>query len=271
MDREHVIKKIKQLGLRPQRAAGQHFLIDQSVVKRMVAAAEVTAQDTVLEIGPGFGVLTTELLQTGAKVIAVELDKRLASSLRQTFRGQKNFQLIEDDIFNVRLDELFQAGKYKLVANLPYSSTSLILRNFLTLPPQPISLTVMIQKEVAERVAAQPGFMSLLSLMAQYVSQPKLLFPVPRTSFEPPPEVTSMVIQLSQIVVPDPAEMERVFRLARAAFAGRRKQLHNTLGNALSKKPDEIEQLLTKQGISPQTRPQELSVDDWRRLANHLF
>lgn len=271
MTREEVRRLIRQTGLRPATAAGQHFLLDEEVVASMVSAAGVGEGDTVLEIGPGFGVLTQALLNAGAEVVAVELDQRLVNYLQQRFRGEKRLTIIPGDIFKVNIPEVFNDRPYHLVANLPYSATSLVLRNFLTLSPQPEQLVVMIQKEVAERVTAEPGAMSLLSVMAQYYSTPAYLFEVPKTSFYPAPAVTSAVIACTDIHQPDSDEVKRVFRLAKAAFAGKRKQLHNTLQSFAGTSPEELDKKLKKTGISPTARPQELGVDDWRRLAKNLL
>lgn len=262
---------LRQTGLKPQRAAGQNFLLDEHVVEAMVDAADVQAEDTVLEIGPGFGILTKQLLATGAKVIAVELDQRLATWLKKHFSAAKNLQLVTGDIFRVRLPEYVQDGGYKLVANLPYSATGLLMRNFLTLPPRPSSLTVMLQRDVAKRLVAEPGEMSLLGLMAQYYSQPTHLFDVPKTSFFPVPAVTSAVVHGELVKNPDAEEAKKIFRLAKAAFSSRRKQVHNSLATMLGLSEDEVEKKLKKLGYDPRRRPQELSVDDWRTLAKNLL
>lgn len=270
MNRDTVQRYLRETGLKPQRAAGQHFLMDETVVARMMKAAKVNAKDTILEIGPGFGVLTEALLNTGATVIAVELDTRLAEFLTKRLSARKNLTLITSDIFRVRLDQLLQDLSYKLVANLPYSATSLVFRNFLQQPPRPTSITVLIQKEVAERIVASPGKMSMLSLMTQYYSQPALLFPVPKTSFFPAPAVTSAVLHASNVSVHPDEEVTWLFRTARAGFSAKRKQLHNSLASSFHLPPEKVADILLKTGIPPTIRPQDLTLAQWLELA-HIF
>ncbi len=265
--RQEVQRILTQIGLHPQQAAGQNFLLDETVVQAMTAAAEVKADDTVLEIGPGLGLLTEALLDTGTTVVGVELDRRLFSYLQRRFQGQKKLQLIHGDIFRINLNDRLVDGQYKLVANLPYSATALVFRNFLTLPPRPSVLTVMIQKEAAERIMAKPGAMSLLSLLAQYYSHPHLLLTVPPARFYPTPKVQSAVLQCVDVRSPDAAESATVFRIARAGFSSRRKQLRNSLAAGLHLAPVEVDERLRRAGIDPTTRAQALSVDNWRELA----
>lgn len=265
-----VRRLILRLGLKPDRAAGQHFLLDESVVERMVELADVQAGQMVLEIGPGLGVLTRCLLKRGATVVAVELDKRLAGYLRREFSREKNFQLIEGDIFRVRLDHILTDRGYKLVANVPYSATSGIFRQFLSHPPRPTSLTVLIQKEVAERVVALPGAMSLLSLSVQYYGRPEKCFDVPRISFLPAPAVTSSVLTVRDIQPGEEKQAAEMFRLARMAFAGRRKQLRNSLSAGLHCSAEAVSDYLMQNGIAPEIRPQELSVENWLTLAKNI-
>lgn len=261
---------MQQIGLKPQRAAGQHFLLDEKVVEAMVEAANVQPGDTILEIGPGLGILTKVLLGRGANVVAVELDQRLYNYLQHTHKKEKKLQLIKSDIFQLNLDEILKDSQYKLVANLPYSSTSLVFRNFLTIPPRPISITVMIQKEVAQRITAKPGQMNMLGVMAQYFSRPVYLFDVPKTSFVPPPAVTSAVIQCRDIHQPNDTAAKTLLRVAKAGFTGRRKQLHNSLSAALHLNADVTEDKLAKAGIDPVKRAQDLNLADWHTITNIL-
>lgn len=266
MTREQVNGILRKIGLRPQQAAGQNFLLDETIAEAMVDAAGVTEGDTVLEIGPGLGVLTDALLQRGARVVAVELDQRLFAYLQDKYQTNSNLKLVQGDIFRVNLNEYLQDGKYLLVANLPYSATSLIFRNFLSLVPRPTSLTTMIQRDVAERIVAQPGQMSVLSVMVQYYSQPSMLFDVPATSFTPTPKVVSSVLHCEVTRPVQPTDQD-FFRLVRAGFSARRKQLKNTLSASLHCTVSEAEKMLEKAHISPSARAQELSVENWLSLA----
>ncbi len=174
MNRTDVSRLLKTIGLRPEKAAGQNFLLDTNVVKRMVKAAEVRSGDTILEIGPGLGVLTSALVATGARVVAVELDQRLFGYLRKRFAAEKSLTLVHGDMFRIKLSDYVTDRGYKIVANLPYSGTALFFRNFLTLPPRPSAMTVMIQRDVARRITAAPGQHSLLSLLVQSACRPAI-------------------------------------------------------------------------------------------------
>lgn len=267
MTRQEIIRLLKQTGLKPQTAAGQHFLLDERIVDRMMAVAEVMAGEKVLEIGPGFGILTEVLLNAGAEVIAVELDQRLAVYLRKRFKNHPGLTLVTSDIFKVKLDDYLEDGQYKLIANLPYSATSLIFRNFLTVSPRPTSLTVMIQREVARRLTAQPGEHSILSVISQYYATIKTVLDVPPELFFPVPAVVSTVVHCHDLRTPDPLEAEHFLRMVKIGFSARRKQLKNTLSAGLKIPADELEPGLLKIGISPKTRAQDLTIQDWLTLA----
>lgn len=271
MTRQEIQKHLKQIGLRPQRAAGQNFLMDEKVCQEMVKTAEVGPDDTVLEIGPGLGILTKHLLAAGARVIAIELDRRLAEYMKTAFRRQPKLAIIQQDVFKVNLNDILKDRQYKLVANLPYSSTSLVFRNFLTLSPRPSRLTVMLQKEVASRIVAVPGEMSLLAVSVQYYATPRVVMQVPKTSYWPIPEVSSAVIDCPLKPEPDPIEAKALFQLARLAFAGKRKQLHNTLSAGLRLSAREIVLRLEAAGVDGHLRPQDLTLEDWRRLAKNIL
>ncbi len=264
---EQVQRTLRKIGLRPQTAAGQNFLLDESIVASMVAAADVQEDDIVLEIGPGLGILTKALLETGAKVVAVELDQRLAGYAQKQFVDRKNFTLITDDIFKVNLPELFEDGKYKLVANLPYSGTSLIFRNFLTLVPRPSSMTVMVQRDVAQRITAEPGDLSTLAVMVQYYSRPEQLFDVPAKSFFPVPNVTSTILHLDQLKPVGPDRDSTFFRIVRAGFSSRRKTLINSLAGSLRISPEEVTKKMANLSLKSTIRAQEISVETWVKIA----
>ncbi len=271
MDRTTLQRLIRQIGLKPQIAAGQNFLCDRSVVDRMVATAKVSRESTVLEVGPGFGILTDAVLGAGAQVVAVELDQRLSAWLKKHYAENPRVTIIPGDVFKVRLDERLHDRAYQVVANLPYGATSLLIRNLLTLKPRPKRMTLMLQREVAERIVAKPGQMSLLSLLAQLYSRPRIVQLVPAQSFYPIPKVDSAVIDFPDIRTIPEEQATTIFRVARAGFSGRRKQLHNTLAHALHRKQEEIKEILETEGIDPSTRAQELRVEDWVRLAPQLF
>lgn len=267
MNRATVAKLIRQAGLRPSREAGQHFLLDETVVERMADRAAVGPKDTILEIGPGFGMLTKVLLARGATVIAVELDRRLAAYMRMTFAKQKRLTIVEGDVFRVRLDQLLLDRAYKLVANVPYSATSLIFRQFLTQPPRPTLMCTLIQKEVAERITAKAGQMSMLSLSVQYFGRPKIEFTVSRKEFDPIPAVDSAVMIVDGMRDGDPILSKKAFQLAKFGFSGKRKQLKNSLAAGLHTSQSNVEDILMSCGIAPEVRPQELTMENWLKLA----
>ena len=260
----------RQIGLHPQTAAGQNFLLSESVVDGIVEAAEVTADDKVLEIGPGLGILTEKLFATGAQVTAVEIDRRLNSYLQQRYRGRKNLEIVHQDIFKVNLTKYFDDGGYKLVANLPYSGTGLILKNFLTIAPRPISLTIMLQADVAERILAEPGQMSLLALMVQYYGTPMFVESVGAENYWPKPKVKSSIIRIEVKDWPDLAISQRLWKVARAGFSTRRKQLHNSLVPILHLEAAEVVNTLAEIGVKKTARPQELTLENWLKLATNI-
>ncbi len=270
MTRSQIIRLLKQTGLKPQTAAGQHFLLDETIPERMVEVAEVVAGDRVLEIGPGFGILTEALLNAGAEVVAVELDRRLAAYLRRRFKGHPGLTVVENDIFRVNLNEFFVDGDYKVVANLPYSATSLIFRNFLTLSPRPSSLTVMIQREVARRLTAKPGEHSILSIVSQYSATIESVFDVSPEMFFPVPAVVSSVVHCSNLKTHTESEMNEFLRMVKIGFSARRKQLKNTLAAGTKLEMGKVEEILKKSNISPTLRAQDLTIKDWQTLSKNL-
>lgn len=220
-------------GVRPSKSKGQNFLIDQNIVKKIISAADLSESDLVLEVGPGLGVLTGELIKSAKEVWAVELDKKIISFFRDNFKRQLSagkLKLIEGDVLQINLRKLgLDDWTYKIVANLPYNITSQFFRQFLEFGPRPTEMTVMVQKEVALRMVAKPGEMSLLSLSVQFFSQSKILFYVPRSCFWPAPAVDSAIICLKLNKKLPLVDEKLFFRLARIGFSAKRKQLHNNL------------------------------------------
>jgi len=275
-------KLLEQYGIRPLRGRSQNFLLDEAVVAAMVGAADVGPGSSVVEIGPGPGILTEMLLRSGAEVVAVEIDQKLCRLLRQRFSGPA-FHLIESDILetaNVRLAGSFagparRSGAYVVVANLPYAITTLILEKFFFEEPRPASLTIMVQREVADRILAAPGDMSSLAVMVQSLGRPRRVLDVPRTAFLPAPRVDSTVIhidlkkadEMSSFFGSVPAD--KFFAVVRRAFSQRRKQLKNTLKNFCSD-PKMLENAMFKAKINPSSRPEELAPKDWVALAAAL-
>lgn len=254
-----------------KKSLGQNFLINPGIVAKIIEAAELTPEDTVLEVGPGTGILTKGLVASGARVIAVEKDRRVIEDLNAEFSAAQ-IEIIEGDILEFKpAAHGLKTGEYKIVANLPYYITSHFLRIALEDWPRPKSLVLMVQKEVAQRMMAAPPNMNLLALSVQYFAQIEKIMDVSRGSFRPMPKVESSVIRLRpKPEILDKNQAKEMFRLAGAAFAGKRKQLVNTLPGALGKNRLETEEILWKINIDPTARPETLNLEDWLNLTKEL-
>jgi len=261
----------KKIGFYPQRSAGQNFLANKSILEEIIVAADLKNDDLVLEIGPGFGFLTHEICQRVKKVVAVELDRRLADYLKIIFKHQKNIEVLKADIFKVNLSQYFKDLNYRLISNLPYNITSLVLRNYLTLPPRPKEMILTLQKEVARRIMAKPGEMSLLAVFCQYYSSPESILKFGRENFWPCPEVDSVLMKFSKIGEKKLAVEEKAFiHLVKAGFSAKRKKLTNNLKNSLGISSEISEKALKSLGLEPAVRAQEISLENWVNLA-HKF
>ncbi len=255
---------------RPNKALGQHLLISRKALDAVVRAAELSLDDNVLEVGAGAGVLTVELAKRARRVVAVEMDRVILPVLREVVEPFPNVEIIPRDLLTVWPEEVFGEQPYKFVANLPYYITAMILRHILEARNRPTRVVVMVQREVAERMTAEPGEMSLLSLSAQFYGTPRIVAQVPATAFYPPPKVDSAVVRLDLYPRPplDGAARELFFTLARAAFAEKRKQVHNSLERNLRLDPEQVAGWLTACGISSERRAQSLSLEEWLALTN---
>ena len=264
-------------GLRPRRSLSQNFLTDATALDAIVEAAELTRGDRVVEIGPGLGVLTRRLLASGASVLAVELDPKLAHYLRRELAGSSLFELLEADALRVHPREIFPGEPFKLVANIPYHITSPLLHAFLEGERPPTLAVLLVQLEVAERIAAPPGQMSYLSVFVQNVASAEVVARVSAASFEPAPDVDSAILRLRRRAapaVPVGEGREAFYRLVQAGFRQRRKQIHNGLTRELPLSAAEVGAALARCHVTPDRRPQTLSVDEWvclhRALVNQL-
>lgn len=232
-------------------------------------AAEVTSEDTVVEIGPGRGILTRELADVAAEVVAVELDDNLAVRLTQEYQSQTNVRIVHADARTVDIDSLVEPGQpYKIVANLPYYAALPIVRRFLEADHKPSLMVFMVQREVAKNMTAEPGQMSLLSVATQLYGSARIVASVPPKAFRPAPKVTSAIVRIDVFDKPalDVASIEDFFVLARAGFSAPRKQVHNCLQHGLDISRDVAEQMLISADIDPKRRPQTLSMQDWGLL-----
>ncbi len=285
LDADAVRRTLKEAGLRARHSLSQNFLADVDVLDAILAEAAPTPGRRVLEIGPGLGILTGGLLAAGAAVTAIELDRSLAARLCSVFAepialaevdraAAGGLRLIEGDALDQELTTLLPAP-YDVVANLPYHVTSPILHRLLEAPPRPARAVLMVQREVAERIAAPPGAMSYLSVFVQAHAAVRIAFRVPATAFEPEPAVESAVI----VVEPAPegplaalsdVERDDLWRLVQASFRERRKMIHNVLTRQLPIPPARVDAVLAATGIAATRRPQTLAVGEWLALAAAL-
>lgn len=253
------------MALQNNKSLGQHWLKDRDVLAAVADEAQLTSDDTVLEVGPGLGTLTSELLRQSGSVIAVEFDAALARKLPGQFPG-KNLTVVNEDILRYDLSRL-PAG-YKVVANVPYYITSKIIERLMTAENKPSVVVILVQKEVAERVAAHPGNMSILAVSAQIYATARLGIEVPKDYFTPPPKVDSQVIVLESRTTPLVRQSdERVFfRVVKAGFSSKRKKLRSSISAGLALDKAKTDILLASADINPDDRAEDLSIDDWLRL-----
>ena len=273
---------LKKYNLRPRKSLGQNFLADPFHLAKIVEAAELTPHDTVLEIGPGPGLLTRLLVEAAGQVIAVELDPNLVYLLRTELGHLNNLTIIEADILQVPLDisrgdptppsPFPLSTPYKVVANLPYYITSAVIRHVLEGKTRPERVVVTVQKEVAQRMVAGPGKMSLLAVSVQFYGRPKLVHHIPAGAFYPPPKVDSAVVRIDtwpELPLAE-VEVEHFFGVVKAGFGQKRKQLKNALAAGLHRPMPAIIAAMAQAKIEPARRAQTLSLAEWGRLAEAL-
>lgn len=269
MERQDWIEVLRRLGIRPSRALGQNFLVEPNVVERIAAAAELRPGESVIEIGPGLGILTRELLRSGERVIAIELDRDLAAHLRTDLGRWPDLTLIESDALRVDIDSLINpAETYSVTANLPYASAAAIIRFFLEQPHQPRRMTVMVQREVGERLAAAPPAMSILGVATQLHAETAIAFHVPPGAFVPSPKVESSVVTLDVRPEPllEPSLRPRFFELLNAGFRHKRKTIVNSIADETRLPKAVVAERLAAIDVEPLRRAQTLSVDEWISL-----
>lgn len=253
----------------PNKSLGQHWLKDREVLQHIADCADITQDDTVLEIGPGLGTLTSVLLSRAQKVVAVEFDSKLAQKLPAQFPG-KNLEVINQDILSFDLSTL--PKDYKVVANVPYYITSKIIQALMTSTNKPSTTVLLIQKEVAERLAAKVGDMSILAISAQVYANVSLGDVVSAELFTPPPKVDSQVVILKtrpESVVPE-ADQKDFFRVVKAGFSAKRKKILSSLSGGLGMNKEDTRILLVKCHINPDLRAQDLSIEQWKDLGENV-
>jgi len=263
---------LRQNGLTPRKGLGQNFLTDPVILDKVVQAAGVTPDNHVLEIGPGLGSLTRHLARAAKSVTAVEIDQNLIPILRQVVSHEPNVQVIQADILALDPAVIMEGKPYVVVANIPYYITSAILRHLLESGHKPQRLTLTVQREVAERICAGPGDLSLLALSVQVYGVPRPVLRIPAGAFYPPPNVDSATLRIDlhpQPLIPA-NQLDAFFQLIKAGFSQKRKTLRNALAGGLGWKPDATVVLLQRAGIDPMRRAETLSVEEWRTLTDRF-
>ncbi len=271
---------LQQYDLRARKGLGQHFLVNSGILNNITRAAELSSSDLILEVGPGIGVLTRELVQQVGWVIAIEVDTKLAEAVKETLLPNTNFSIFNENVLNIEpLDIIRQEKpkfppnisdplKYKLVANLPYYITQPIIRHFCEAKLKPQVMVIMVQKEVAQNIVAQPGDLSILAVSVQYFGKPEIVGYVPARNFYPPPKVDSAILKITMYSEPpvNVSDEKNFFKIVRAGFCARRKQVANSLAQGLDIPKAEVLSLLEKAGVSSQQRPETLTLEEWARL-----
>lgn len=270
---------LKKYQLRPRKGLGQNFLADPFHLAKILEAAELTPTDIVVEIGPGPGPLTRLLVEEARQVIAVELDPNMVDLLEKEYGHYSNLTVVQADILQTDMSRLFEplpfasrSPVYKVVANLPYYITSAVIRHLLEAALPPVRLVITVQKEVARRIVAEPGAMSLLAVSVQFYGQSELVHQIPAGAFYPPPKVDSAVVRIDTYDEPPVAvsNVDFFFRVVKAGFSQKRKQLKNTLAGGLQRSTDDVIEALEAAGVNPTRRAQTLSIEEWGRLAEAL-
>ena len=261
---------LKKHGLLPDKSLGQNFLTDPNILEKITRIAGVTDKNIVLEVGAGLGHLTAQLAKSAEQVVAVELDERFIPVLEENLAEYQNIRIIQGDILSLNPQDLVQEN-YLVVANIPYYLTSRIIRNLLESELKPDRIILTIQYEVAQRVCAKSGKMSLLSLSVLMYGEPSLKMRIPAGAFFPPPKVDSAVVLVN--LYPEPLLDEKMrgkfFEIIKAGFLHKRKTLRNSLSKGLAWAPIEADKLLIESGIDPQRRSETLSMDEWLKLTRN--
>ncbi len=265
---------LNRYGLRPRKSLGQNFLVDDDALNRVAAAAQIQPDQAILEIGPGLGSLTSILADFADRVVCVELDRTLIPPLREVLKGRTNIEIVQGDILTLDPSTLMCGSSencrpsYLVVANIPYYITSALMRHLLETRCPPKSMVLTVQREVAERISAEAGDMSLLALSVQVYGRTQIFGRIPAGAFYPVPQVDSAILQIQLYDNPlIPAEqLADFFRLAKAAFSQKRKTIRNALAGGMHWLPSQAEAFLLKAGVEPMRRAETLSLMEWKNL-----
>ena len=260
---------LRRYDLHADKRLGQNFLQDPVALERIVTAAEILSTDTVLEVGPGLGSLTRYLAAAAQKVVAVELDDRLFPPLEAVIAPYENIQLVHADILKLKPEEIIAQKNYLVVANIPYYITSALIRHLLESDTKPRRIVLTIQEEVAERICAGPGDMSLLALSVQVYGQPHIAAHISAGAFFPTPKIASSILVVDIFPLPrvDETLLDIFFQLIKTGFSQKRKKLRNSLSAGMRQSPAEAEKKLLAAGIDPQRRAETISLEEWEKLS----
>ncbi len=263
---------LKRYNLRARKGLGQNFLQDPLALEKIISAAEIQQTDTILEIGPGLGSLTRYLAISAKEVVAVELDPNLLPPLKAVLSPYQNVRLIHGNILKLSPKDLINDKDYIVVANIPYYITSMVIRHLLESEPKPRRIVLTVQKEVAQRICAAPGDMSLLALSVQVYGKPRIAAHIPAEAFFPAPKVDSAVLVVD--IYPSPLIKEELldtfFKLIKAGFSQKRKTLRNSLSSGLHISSTDAVNMLARVNIDPKRRAETLSIEEWERLSENL-
>jgi len=295
MNKQQLKNLLQKHNLKPNKTMGQNFLIDNNVLEEIIGTADLNKNDIVLEIGPGLGILTKKLAEKSKKVIAIEKDKQITGVLKKELENYNNIEIIHGDILEILKDGVLERwsgtalqsyilaqqgcankaapspdfsktqslNSYKIVANIPYYLTSHLIRMLLELENQPEEITLLIQKEVAQRICISSPKMNLLAISVQFYGKPKIISYIPKENFWPEPKVDSAIIKITDIRKPENINIKKFFKLVKAGFSSPRKQLINNLSQNLSVNKEEIKKALTECNLNIQARAENLSIKDW--------
>ena len=271
---QSVAAMLRARGLHPRKGLGQNFLTDPVALDRIVAAADLSSTDLVVEVGAGAGTLTRPLAEQAGRVLALELDDHLVTLLREELAELPNVEIIHGDVLRFSSPELIHLG-YKVVGNLPYYITSAVLRHFLGQMPRPRLMVVTVQREVAERIVAKPGKMNLLAVSVQFYGQPRTVARIPAGAFYPAPKVDSAVVRIDVgerpvVSLGEGVDEASFFRVVRAGFSQKRKKLRNSLSGGLRCTPPEVSEALEQAGVDPGRRAETLGLQEWASLTQVL-
>lgn len=268
-----IFKILHKYSVKPNKIMGQNFLIDENVLKKIIEIANIKPKDTILEVGPGLGILTMELAKKAKYVIAIEKDKKLCEILKQILKNQKinNVKIVNKDVLKIQNSEIeskFKIQNYKIVANIPYYLTSPLIRKFLEAENKPSEIILMVQKEVAERICAQPPKMSLLAVSVQFYAKPEIVFSVSKNSFYPTPKVDSAIIKIVPQETPE-IDVNKFFAIVKMGFSAKRKMLSNNLKSQFQS--SNVKSILKNIELNPNIRAENLTIENWIKLYTELY